>query len=213
MRQIQKTTDGHCFALSVKMRCRSTTVLRAFGLALSGCMMLTPQPPPPPADARGIERRIREIQTRMAETPPHGPTQKQLAVFVERYLDDSVRALKADHRFQAQRFADAADACRRPIEHLQQIGKARTAPGLHPKPPGDPADHLREVYFRLRLAEVFLRQISSPAPDALLVLARSFYQQALKAQQQNQEEIEGEYTRAADDLTHALESLAQAALP
>jgi hypothetical protein len=72
---------------------------------------------------------------------------------------------------------------------------------------------LRQVYFRLRLCDFFLQQIPPPAPVRLREIARGFYEQAVKAQQANRAAIAEEYAKAADDLTHALESLAQAALP
>jgi hypothetical protein len=84
---------------------------------------------------------------------------------------------------------------------------------LPPGPPRDPEDQLRQVYFRLRLAEFFLKQIPPPAPVKLLDLAREFYEQAVNAGQTKKAFVEDEYTKAADDLTHALENLAQAALP
>jgi len=63
------------------------------------------------------------------------------------------------------------------------------------------------------LSDFFLQQIPSPAPTRLLELARSFYEQAVKARQAGNRLAADEYTGAADDLTHALENLAQAALP
>jgi hypothetical protein len=72
---------------------------------------------------------------------------------------------------------------------------------------------LRQIYFRLRLCDFFLQQIPPPAPTRLLELARGFYEQAVKAEQANNGAMADEYAKASDDLTHALESLAQAALP
>jgi hypothetical protein len=72
---------------------------------------------------------------------------------------------------------------------------------------------LRQVYFRLRLGDFFLQQIPPPAPVKLLQLAREFYEQAVSAGQERKAFVEEEYTKAADDLTHAIENLAQAALP
>ncbi len=152
-----------------------------------------------------MERRIGEIRNRLERSPPVAPEQKELAVYTQRYLDDASSALAAGRRFQAGRLADAADACRRPLDHLQRIAA--------PKPPGDPEDHLRNVYFRLRLCDFFLQQIPAPKPVRLLELARKFYDQAVKSRQEGNAVIADDYTAAADDLTHALESLAQAELP
>jgi hypothetical protein len=171
------------------------------------------QPPKPMPDSRAVEHRMAEIRNRLERNPPNTLEQKELASYVQRYLDDADRALTAGRRFQAERLEDAADACRRPIDHLQRIATASPAPPPGPKPPGDREDHLRDVYFRLRLSDFFLQQIPSPAPTRLLGLARGFYEQAVKARQAGNKLAAAEYTAAADDLTHALESLAQAALP
>jgi hypothetical protein len=185
-------------------------------IALFAPTFLLAQPPPPPKprpDSRAVEHRIAEMRNRLERNAPTTAEQKELASYVHRYLDDADRALAAGRRFQAERLEDAADACRRPIDHLQRIATASAATPPGPTPPGDPEDHLRDVYFRLRLSDFFLQQISSPAPTRLLELARGFYEQAVKARQAGNKLATAEYTAAADDLTHALESLAQAALP
>lgn len=172
-----------------------------------------PPPQPPKSDSRAVERRIGEIRNRLERNAPSTAEQKELASYVQRYLDDAGRALAAGRRFQAERLEDAADACRRPIDHLQRIATPNQAKPPGPRPPGDPVDHLRDVYFRLRLSDFFLQQIPSPAPARLLELARGFYERAGKARQAGNRLDAEEYTGAADDLTHALESLAQASLP
>jgi hypothetical protein len=189
-------------------------LIRSVIVLIGGAALLVAQPPPPRQDPKAIEHRIGEIRKRLEMNSPANAEQRELASFVERYLGEAVQDLQAGRRFQAQLLMDAADACRRPIEHLQHITSANQALPTHRPPPlGDPEDHLREVYFRLRLCNFFLQQIPSPAPVKLLELARGFYEQAVKAQQEGEEGIAGEYTKAADDLTHALESLAQAAAP
>lgn len=185
-----------------------------FSLAIAIAGLLPAQPPPPGQDPPAIERRIGDIRRQLERSSPADPEEKELAGFVQRYLDAAANALKAGKRFQAQRLADAADACRRPIEHLQRVAALQHAPAPpHPGPPGNPEDRLRELYFRLRLSDFFLQQIPPPAPARLLALAREFYERAVKARQQGKQEIADENARASDDLTHALESLAQAAVP
>jgi len=171
------------------------------------------QPPPPHLDSRAVERRISEIRYRLERNAPATPEQKELAGYVQRYLEDASRAMTAGRIFQAERLEDAADACRRPIDHLQHVAAFNLTAPPGPKTPPDQEERLRDVYFRLRLSAFFLQQIPAPAPARLLELARGFYEQAVSARQQRHGFIAGEYTRAADDLTHALESLAQAALP
>lgn len=177
--------------------------MRLLSCALLPAALLIAQPPPP-----SVDRRIQDIRNHLDRNPPATPQQKELAAFAEKYLADATRALKNGKPTQARQLADAADACRRPIDHLQHLADDHRLPG-----PPDPPDHLRQTYFRLRLCEYFLRQIPPPAPNRLLELAREFYEQAVKAGQANHGAQAGEYAKAADDLTHALESLAQAALP
>jgi len=187
-----------------------------FVIASIAPTFLVAQPPPPPRpmpDSPAVERRIGEIRNRLERNAPATPEQKELASYVQRYLDDAGRVLAAGRRFQAQRLEDAAEACRRPIDHLQRIAIPNQAKPPGPNPPGNPEDRLRDVYFRLRLGDFFLQQIPSPAPARLLELARGFYEQAVNARQAGNGIAADEYTGAADDLTHALESLAQAALP
>jgi hypothetical protein len=174
--------------------------------------LLVSQPPPPRQDPKSFERRIGEIRNRLTIDSPANAEQRELASFVERYLDQAARELRAGQRFQAERLTDAADACRRPIEHLQHIASSNQPRLPLPYAPGDSQDRMRQVYFRLRLSDFFLQQIPPPAPRRLLDMARHFYEQAVKAQQEGKGGIVDEYTKAADDLTHALESLAQASI-
>jgi hypothetical protein len=186
----------------------------AIALIAPNFLPAQPQPPPPAKlDSRTVERRIGEIRNRLERNAPSTPEQKELAAYVQRYLDDAGRALAGGRRFQAERLEDAADACRRPIDHLQRLAIPNQAKPPGPRPPGNPEDRLRDVYFRLRLGDFFLQQIPSPAPARLLELARVFYEKAVNARQAGNGIAADEYTGAADDLTHALESLAQAALP
>lgn len=175
------------------------------------------QPLPPKPDTQAVERRIGEIRSHLERNTPTTPQQKELAGFVERYLEEAARALNNGKRSEAQRLADAADACRRPIDHLQHAAAGKAPPRLPgrrgPGKDGDPQEHLRQIYFRLRLCDFFLQQIPPPAPTRLLELARGFYEEAVQAEQVNNVAMADEYAMASDDLTHALESLAQAALP
>jgi hypothetical protein len=187
--------------------------LSKIAIMIIASTFLVAQPPPPQLDSKAVERRIGEVRSRLERNAAPTPEQKELMSYVQRYLDEAGKALAAGRRFQAGRLVDAADACRRPVDHLQRIAIANQAKPPGPKSPGDPEDRLRDVYFRLRLSDFFLQQIPSPAPARLLQLARDFYEQAVKARQAGNGFVADEYTGAAADLTHALESLAQAALP
>jgi hypothetical protein len=173
-------------------------------LSLAGSMLIAQPRPPEP-----VERRMVEIRNRLAASPPSDADQRELARFVLEYLDDATRAVNGGRRFQAERFTDAADACRRPTDHLRHVAAIDRRPG----PPPDPEDQLRRVYFRLRLGDFFLQQIPVRPPKRLLDLARTYYQRAVKSEQDQDRHTADEYAKAADDLTHALESLAQAYVP
>jgi hypothetical protein len=162
-----------------------------------------PGPPGPPHD---LSQRLKDIAQRLEEGRPSTGEQRELAAFVRQYLSRAAEELAGGRRFQAERMAEAADACRRTIEHLQHA-----AEGGHPAPPVSPSldDRLRQVYFRLRLCDFFLQQLPDPKPTRLRDLARLFYERAAAAKERDPNAAE-EYALAADDLTHALESLAQA---
>jgi hypothetical protein len=175
------------------------------------CQPPPPRKPPGPAqDPAALERRIAEIRNRLAASPVDTPTTRELKPVVALYLDKAEAALRHNDTFQAGRFTEAADACRRPLDHLAHLQDNSKPPP--PKPPGN-VDDLRKVYFRLQLGKFFLEQIPDPKPKQLLQLAETFYQAALQARSAGQGRAAGEYTRAADDLTHALENVAQAYAP
>src|SRR5665213_3646481 len=99
-----------------------TTLLLGIVMLMAGLAFLVAQPPPPGRDdPKAVERRIEEIRNWLERNPPGNREQKELSSFVQRYLDEAAAASNAGRRFQAQRFTDAADACRRPIDHLQHL--------------------------------------------------------------------------------------------
>jgi len=163
-----------------------------------------PRLPGPPHDPKATERRMDDIRRRLETNPPVTGEQRELADFVRAYLDQASRGLAAGEKFPAECITDAADACRRSMDHLQHVaGAAQTR-----QPPSE--GHIRQVYFRLRLSDFFLQQIRAPKPERLLELARQLYYRAVKTKEEGDANRAEEYTKAADDLTHALESLAQA---
>jgi hypothetical protein len=163
-----------------------------------------PLPSGPLHDPQAVQHRMDDIRKRLEASPPSTAEQEELAAFVRTYLDQAGREIKEGRRFQAERLVDAADACWRPIDHLRHVAEAG--------PPGPPPaeDHLRQVYFRIRLSDFFMQQIPVPQPKRLRDLARTFYERALKAHEEGKANASEEYAKAADDLTHALEGLAQA---
>ncbi len=182
--------------------------LLLLGIVLLSVSSAIAQPPPkgPPAP-KSVTDRIAEIRRKLQMNPAQGAEERELAEYAYRFLDSAARALKAGDRFRADRLADAGDACWRPIDHLHHI-RDRQLPAA---PGEDLTDHSQQVYFRLRLCDYFLQQISDPSATRLRDLARQYYRPAV--QDDRDQPAEGEYLKCADDLTHALESLAQASLP
>jgi hypothetical protein len=158
---------------------------------------------------QGMQQRISDIRKRLETEQPVSAEGNELTAFTKRYLDAAQDALRAGRFFAAQRLADAADDCRRPIDHLMHLAEERPTP----PPPPNLGDRLKRIYFRLRLCDYFLHEIPSPKPDRLLAMARHFYEEAIRAQAAGKLRAADEYAKSADDLTHALENLAQAHLP
>jgi hypothetical protein len=140
------------------------------------------------------------------------PMEREIASFGMNYLERSEQAVKSGQLFVADRLLGAADAFRLVLDHLNHIRRGTNEPPP-PPPPQAISDHLRQVYFRLRLSDFFLHEIPDPKPERLPTLARQFYQSALQAYQASNWLAADEYTKCADDITHALENLAQAAIP
>ena len=205
---------AHVLLSKQPMQARQTFQrVMAMATFLFGAMLFSQLPPRPPHPPHGppqdrprIEQRMTEIRKRLASSTISSAVVRDLKDFVELYLQKTELALNQDNLFQAGRFVEAADACRRPIDHLSHLENEAKPP---PKPSKD-EDDLRRVYFRLQLGNFFLEQIPNPKPKRLLQLAQTFYQEATKAHESQQDTVTGEYARAADDLTHALENLAQA---
>ncbi len=170
-----------------------------------------PAPPGPERDPRRLQQRIADVRKGLNQVDNADSMQREIASFGMNYLERSELELKHGQLFAADRFLGAADAFRHVLDHLNHIlGRAKGPP---PPPPQAISDHLRQVYFRLRLSDFFLQQIPNPKPERLSALASHFYQLALQAYQARNWVAADEYTKSADDITHALENIAQAAIP
>jgi hypothetical protein len=170
-----------------------------------------PGPPGPERDPKRLQQRIADIRRGISQMHAGDPMESEIASFGMNYLERSEQALRSGHLFVADRLLGAADACRHVLDHLIHIRRGTNGPS--PPPPLAISDHLRQVYFRLRLSDFFLHEIPDPKPERLPTLARQFYQSALQAYQGSNWLAADEYTKCADDITHALENLAQAAIP
>lgn len=170
-----------------------------------------PGPPGPERDPRRLQQRIADVRRGLAQVRSEDPIEPEIASFGMTCLERSEQGVKNRQLFVADRLLGAADAFRHVLEHLNHIRQGRRGPP--PPPPQAISDHLRQVYFRLRLSDFFLQQIPNPKPERLPRLAQHFYQLALQAYQASDWLSADEYTKCADDITHALENLAQAAIP
>src|ERR1700724_910998 len=110
------------------LRCR-----RALEFALLACLihsvaLRAQEPPPPPRpqrphparpgaehDVQRVQQRISDIRKRLETEQPVSGEGSELTGFTKRYLDAAQDALRAERFFAAQRLADAANDCRRPI--------------------------------------------------------------------------------------------------
>jgi hypothetical protein len=188
----------------------STAVIFVLSIFLSAGLHAQPPapPPPPPPPPQDLQHRIRDIGEHLRYLHPINSEQQHLAEDARRYLGEAMKAARNKEPYVAARFADAADACRRALEHLTG------GPGAPPPPPPPPlSDHLRNVYFRLRMCDFFMKQIPEPKPEDLLAQARVFYRYALEDMQKGKNREADAYASSADDLTHAIEAIAQAFAP
>ncbi len=169
-----------------------------------------PGPPGPERDPRRLQQRIADVRRGLTQVRNGDPMEHEIASFGTGYLERSEQELKSGQLFVADRLLGAADAFRHVLDHINHIREE--AKGPPPPPPQAISDHLRQVYFRLRLSDFFLQQIPNPKPERLAALAQHFYQLALQSYQASNWLAADEYTKCADDITHALENLAQAAI-
>ncbi len=166
--------------------------------------------PPFPPDSKWMEQRITEVEGQLHRQRAADAELRELLGFAGRYLDQARKSLKEGNVFMADRLTAAADDCQRPVEILSRSD----TDDVRPRPPrGFAGDPLRRVYFRLRLCDFFLDHIPDPKPQRLLAMARSFYRQALQANEVNDTRRTMEYAISADVLTHAIENVAQIYAP
>jgi hypothetical protein len=159
-----------------------------------------PPPPPHPGPSDG------ELRSRLEQAAGASGNGRKLIELARRYLDRSETAA-ADDRFVAERERAAADAFLRAAEHLEHLNR----PGPRPPDPPDFDKRVERLYFRIQQCGFFAAQAGDPAAASVCKIALDLYQSALREQARNRVQAAGEYMRASDDLTHAVEDLAQAA--
>lgn len=171
-----------------------------------------PRPPPPPNPLLGPPlgphpgERLPELRRKFKLLRPVNEESREAMELSGYFLDRAEKAKKKNERFQADRYAAAADA-------QIHIADRQQYPGREPGPPSPPremvARHLERAYFRLQQAGYFLSQCRDAHAKNLPQTGRRFYESAAQAYDN------GDYLRAeadakcVDDTVRTLEQLAQ----
>lgn len=172
------------------------------------CFAPPPPPPPPPHGGPTVD----EIRSKLANLKPSGKTGKELVLLSQSYLARSEQKAQTGDRFAADRNRAAADAFFRAADHLEHVSKFQGDRPEKKKPHGpEVSRHLERVYFRLKQCDFFLVQSGETKLKPVCGIARDLYQSGLRSQDEENTRAADEYAKAADDLTHAVEFLAQAA--
>ncbi len=171
-------------------------------------LCFAPPPPPPPGP------RPEDLRTRLSQAQPAGKPGEQLLRFSRDYLTQSESLEQAGKHHAADRKLAAADAFFRAADHLGHLTHAKSPERKKKQSDGHEVNrHLDRVYFRLKQCEFFYEQSGDHHLKPVCGVARSFYQSGVRAAEQDDIRTADEYAKAADDLTHAVENLAQAAVP
>jgi hypothetical protein len=168
-----------------------------------------PRPPQPPV-FRSADK-IAEIEKKLKSTKPVDVTAQRALDYSRQFYRAAVEAQRADRPFQADRFAEAADALLHVAEHQQHL---RAGAGPKGAPPAEAVrDHLQRVYFRVQQSEYFQRQSRDARAISLPKWARDFYGLASRQYEQRDFIAADENAKCAEEVVKALENLAQAAVP
>ena len=179
----------------------------AAAVCLSG---QTPPPPPRPPVLPAVER-IADVKRKLAQTKPVDFTAKRAVDYSRNFLAEAERAYRSNRTFEADRFAEAADAMLHVADHQEHL---YAGGGPKEPPPAEAiADHLDRAYFRTQQADYFAGQSKIPQAGALAKWARDFYQLAVRAYERKDLVAADENTKCAEEVTRALENVAQANTP
>jgi hypothetical protein len=170
-------------------------------LTLLTVFTLTAQPPPP-GGPEGVRRRIAQVKAA-------DEVSRSVLGLARMYLAKSEGAHQGTP-FAAARYLAAADALAHAAEHRQhRVQKSE------PEPP-DAAEitrHLDRVYFRLQQADFFVKQSADANAAKIATYAQQYYQQALRASDNQNPRSADECAKTVDELMRALENLAQSTAP
>ncbi len=177
-----------------------------------------PPPPPPPhsppgpprLDAPSVAGHLQKVRRHLDEVKPRDADCEELLAIARRTLDRAGQKAQTKDFVGADRLISAADAFLHASEHPIHLVEGPKGPVPQP---GDIADHLQRVYFRLQQADYFAAASGETDAKAMPALARTFYEQARKAYDSGSWFAADESTKSVDDIVRGLENLAQASVP
>jgi hypothetical protein len=175
----------------------------------------SPPPPhgplgPPRLDAPSVAGHLQKVRSNLDEVKSRDADSEKLLSIARRSLDRADQKTQTKDFVGADRLISAADAFLHASEHPIHLVQGPKGPVPQP---GDIADHLQRVYFRLQQADYFATASRETDAKALPALARKFYEQARKAYDSGSWFGADEYAKSADDTVRGLENLAQASVP
>lgn len=172
-----------------------------------------PRPPKPPLGPHPGER-LPELRRRFERLRPVNEAARTAIGLSGYFLQRAEQAETDNKRFQADRYASAADAQIHIADRQQHSGIEPLAHARGSVTPREAvARHLERAYFRLQQAAYFLSQSRDAHAKDLPQTGRQFYESAAQAYDK------GDYLQAeadakcVDDTVRTLEELAQAASP
>jgi cell division septum initiation protein DivIVA len=176
--------------------------------SLSGQPPRPPGPPPSPAPAASFEERLADLRRRIEQQPPVDVSAQRALQYAKRYADRAEKEKRAGREPEADRIAAAAAALLHVAEHQQHL---RNGGGPRVPSPEEIKDHLQRVYFRTEQADYFLKEAHDEMAAPFPQWARDFYQLAARAYDRQEWRAADEDAKCSEDVTGALENLAQAA--
>jgi hypothetical protein len=153
---------------------------------------------------------MQTVRNRLAQVRVTDKDAEDLISAAQRELGRAQGKLGGNEIHAADRLQAAADAFVHAAEHSLHLADGPKGPVPQP---GEIADHLQRVYFRLQQADFFARASGEPEAKPLPGFARKYYEEARKAYDRGGWFAADEYAKSADDTMRGLENLAQAAVP
>jgi hypothetical protein len=175
--------------------------------SVSGQPPRPPGPPPPPRPAN-FDDRLADLRRRIERQDVVDVSAQRALQYAERYAERAEKEKRAGRDAEADRIAAAAGAFLHVAEHQEHLRKGGGPPS---PPPQEIKDHLQHVYFRTEQADYFSKEAHDEMAASFAQWARDFYQLAVRASDRREWRAADEDGKCAEEVTKALESLAQAA--